>query len=151
MIFVKALEENIWRTPLKQLVRCRVDAKWCVDGVSVDVEPGLVVGFSKDEDADYFLTIHGRKEEPRCELVYVLPDDIVAFNDPKDAQHFIDRGKAKAMTEAEVLEAMQALAERQASGTAVAPVERNDDGDVVHTDTQPASAPAVKKNRRGKA
>lgn len=108
MFFVRAKEDAVWRTQLRQLVRCLVEARWAIDGQSVEVEPGLVVGFSEERDAEYFLTVHGRKEMPRCEIVHVVPGMIVAFHDETDAQYFVERNLGESVTEAEVIAMMQA-------------------------------------------
>lgn len=127
MHFVRAKTDGVWDTavdpqggtvlypkPPRHLVRCLVeDGVWAVDKEAVEVERGLVVGYTREEDAEYMLKgHHPRKELPRGEPVYVQPGMIVAFHAERDAQWAVATGKADAMTPEEV---MQAMAEAQAA------------------------------------
>ena len=123
MHFVRAKEDAIWDTavdpqgarqlypkPPRHLVRCLVeDGVWSVDKERVEVELGLVVGYTRQEDAEYMLGgHHPRKEMPRAEQVIVQRGMIVCFHSQRDADWAVQTGKADGMTPTEVMEALQA-------------------------------------------
>jgi hypothetical protein len=113
MQYVRALVNDQWReVPVKvappaepdphapeppklvrTLVRCEEVGKWCVNNAEfgVDVSPGLVLGFNRAEDAEFFLL----SEKKRASRVQVSKGDIVTFWNDEDAQHFIDIGQAE--------------------------------------------------------
>lgn len=156
---VRALEEGVWNIcrrrnqrmaahaaaepdlymPLRYLVRVLVEeAKWAIDGVGVDVEQGLVVSFSREDDAKYFLSAHGRREAPKCEPVWVAAGMIVAFHDPNDAQFFVETGKAEPISEEEFVAIVQA--QRQLAEPEVVTAEKTRVGsDAEVTQTKPKS------------
>ena len=118
MHFVKALVEGYWNiaavrdshgkpTGRRFLVRALEDSMWCLDAVGIEVEPGLVVGSSFEEDQKYFTALT-RKQAPRGEIVSVVPGMIVAFENSGDAAHFVEIQQAEHMTDDDVADAMRA-------------------------------------------
>jgi hypothetical protein len=125
---------TLWPKPPRYLVRCLVeDGVWSVDSERVEVELGLVLGYTRKESADYMLSgHHPRKELPRAEMVLVSPGMIVCFQNERDAHWAVRSGKAEGMTPTEVMEALQAAQaamQQQAEGSEVEPVADNDEGD----------------------
>lgn len=142
--YVEALEDNVWRSA-RQMVVALVDAKWCIDGRGVDVLPGVIYSFDRDEDAAYLLTLHENERggQPRAVPVAVRAGAALAFWREADAAHFVNAGKARWLSPDEV----QALAE-QAMALHDAPPNDHDD----HHDEAPvvakASPVAEPKSRR---
>lgn len=132
--WVRAKEEGVWDVavdphnpnvqypkPPRYLVRCCVDeAVWSIDGRGVEVERGLVVGYTRQDAAEYILNgHHPRKEAPRAEPVHVVQGMIVVFENEADAQWAVRSGKADGMTPTEVMDALrqiQAAVEAQQAG-----------------------------------
>ncbi len=127
MHFVRSLTEDCWRSH-RFMVRSFEQSKWCIDGKGVDVDPGVVYSFGKDDDGEHFLTFDQRKgEEPRAELVFVNEGDIVAFHFEADAKFFIDQKKAEPLSEAQVAEIVRA--HQQAAEQQSEPIEIDDEDD----------------------
>lgn len=108
--FVQSLDDGVWdaitetypdfSTPRARrfLVRACVEGKW----MGIEVEPGLVVGFEREDDAAYFLNAHNpRKEAPRAVQVVVQKGEVVAFWTAADASYFVRKGLAVALSEEE--------------------------------------------------
>lgn len=150
MFFVRAKEDAVWRTQLRQLVRCLVEAKWAIDGQSVEVEPGLVVGFNNEDDAAYFLNVHleNRRETPRCEPVHVVPGMIVAFHGEADAHYFVERGLGESVSHAEVIALMQAAQNGEPAGPADDGASAETGGEIVAGDNAPTPKKAGKKSTK---
>lgn len=150
--FVQALATEVWDEiretkpdfanprPVRTMVRALVEAKWSIDRVGTDVEPGLVVAFERKDDADYFLTAHGRKEEPRADLVYVTEGSVVAFSNASDAEYWVRKGRARSLTEAEAY-ALAHQAQMAAATEAAQAGTEEDDMQKVKLDNK-AGAPA---------
>ncbi len=102
--FVEALESACWRSPGRQMVVSLVEARWAIDGAGVDVLPNVVYSFASDDTAHYLLTVHENERggQPRCVPVFVEKGNIVAFHREDDAMYFVQAGKARQVTDAEV-------------------------------------------------
>lgn len=160
MHFVKALESGLWDgRDGRRFVRVLVDhAIW----LGRNVEQGMLFGFNKPDDADYFLTVHQseRLGVPRCEPFTVVAGQVVPVEDPADASWLVQTGKAISLTieqvHAEFAAARQELAQI-ASGDAEEgeTVERETKAVTPVVETSPptpiaAPTPAPKPARSGK-
>lgn len=151
--FVEALESGVWRHH-EQLIVALVDAKWCIDGKGVDVLPGVVYPFQRDEDAHYFLALHENERggQPRAMPLVVEKGAMVTFWRESDAEFFVAAGKARRMSDAEV-SAVFAAANGDAAPAVAAPVvepEAHDDTDDAHPDA-PATVTQAKPRGKRKA
>jgi len=151
---VRALEEACWTTcvrgeikpgsdqPLavRHLVRVLVEQEtmWSIDHVGVEVERGLVVSFSREDDAAWFTTPASRKDAARAEPVWVVPGMIVAFHDVRDAEFFIRAGKAESMTETEFYAVVQQMQAGQQDVPQAEPVVDADPEPVAAVPSEPA-------------
>lgn len=144
--FVEALDSGVWRHH-DQLIIALVDAKWCIDGKGVDVLPGVVYPFARDEDANYFLTLHENERggQPRAVPCVVDKGSMVTFWREADAAHFVNAKKARWLTDAEVNAAFAAVRSDSVEHHAEAPVAAEPE----HVDTDaPVEASAPKKRAR---
>jgi|GEM_PF-4061031 len=113
--FVRAKAPGHWPSfGTTFLIRALVKAVWSVDHQSLVVEPGLVIGFSREDDATYFLNAHipseptiKDPEEPRAAPVVVEEGSIVCFADEKLAAFAVEKGLADPMSEQDVMEAVE--------------------------------------------
>lgn len=116
--FVRAKAPGHWPAfGSTYLVRALVKRVWSVDQKSVVVEPGLVVGFNNESDAQYFLNAHipsepttKDPEEPRAAPVLVEEGSIVCFADEKLAAFAVEKGLADPMSEQDVMDAVERAA-----------------------------------------
>lgn len=113
--FVRARAPGHWPVfGTTHLVRALVKAVWSIDQKSTVVEPGLVVGFASESDAQYFINAHipaeptiKEPEEPRAAPVMVEEGSIVCFADEKLAAFACEKGLADPMSEQDVMEAVE--------------------------------------------
>lgn len=150
MYWVRSTEEACWRSH-RQMVRALEAGVWSIDKEGVEVEPGLVVSFSDDRDAQHFLYAD-RKTEARAEPVYVRPGDLVCFHFKADAEFFTTSGRGVEMTESEVAaliaEAQRAHAAAQASEVEpTEPTDLSEDDEMLKDkiENKSAAAPAETK------
>lgn len=159
MHFVRSKEAGVWTdTGSRFLVRSLVKALWAVNQQGVVVEPGLVLGFNRQEDAVYLLEAHvprepadmlKKPEEPKADQVYVEVGSIVCFHDARDAAYFVEKGRGDPMSEQDVVAAMQAYAEQQTE-----PVQHEEPADVhkpkMENKAQETKAPTAPKGGKAK-
>lgn len=114
--FVEALEEAVWRSE-RQMVLALVEARWRIDTTGVQTMPHVVYSFASEDDATYFLTVHEgeRNGQPRAVPVYVRKGDIVTFWRREDAAYFVDKGRARWVSDDE-LRHLAAVAAAEAQG-----------------------------------
>ena len=161
--FVRALADGVWDVANdaynpnviqypRYLVRALVnDVTWNVNRAPVEVEAGLVLGFQRQEDAEYFLNgHHPRKEHPRAEMVHVAKDMIVCFYAERDAQWAMASGKAVGMSEAEVIAAMEAVQAAAQSQAAAATEPGSEAEPVTEADPTPVVTQSKPKGKKGK-
>lgn len=84
-----------------------VRGTWNIDGHGVSVVEGAVYSFANEADALYLMTVHenefGAEDgPPRAVPVAVQKGTVVSFWRDSDAQYFVDRGKARWLSETEV-------------------------------------------------
>lgn len=84
-----------------------VRGTWNIDGHGVSVVEGAVYSFANEADALYLMTVHenefGAEDgPPRAMPVAVQKGTVVSFWRDSDAQYFVDRGKARWLSESEV-------------------------------------------------
>lgn len=113
--YVQALENACWRSH-RQMIVSLVESRWGIDSVGVHVVPNVVYSFEKDADADYLLNIHVnehgvRDGAPRAVPVNVEKNMIVAFWRKEDALFFVNKGVAREVTEAELMQMLEPAAE----------------------------------------
>lgn len=135
------------------LVRALVKAVWSIDHKSTVVEPGLVVGFAHENDAQYFINAHipaeptiKEPEEPRAAPVMVEEGSIVCFADEKLAAFACEKGLADPMSEQDVMEAVERAASVQIEAADEATVEEgNDDVHKPKMENKAEAAPPATK------
>ena len=77
-------------------MRALEHGSWGVNGVAVDVFPGLVVSYRDDAYARWWL------DQPRrAQRVIVEPGELVAFHEDADAMYFVEQGQAELVSEEE--------------------------------------------------
>ena len=151
--FVEALEEAVWRSE-RQMVLALVEARWRIDTTGVQTMPHVVYSFASEDDANYFLTVHEgeRNGQPRAVQVYVRKGDIVTFWRREDAAYFVDKGRARWVSDDELrqMAAAAAQAERDATRDDAREVARDPEpvAELVHQDA-PIEEPGRKKGKRG--
>lgn len=150
--FVEALDSGVWRHH-DQLIIALVDAKWCIDGKGVDVLPGVVYPFARDEDANYFLTLHENERggAPRAMPLVVEKGAMVTFWRESDAAYFVEKGKARHLTDAEVAAAFAAANGEPVPEPAREPARDVSDAGPNHEDTAVPSAPKTRKKKAATA
>lgn len=137
------------------LVRALVKRVWSIDQKSVVVEPGLVVGFSSESDATYFLNAHipsepttKDPEEPRAVPVMVEEGSIVCFADEKLAAYAVEKGLADPMSEQDVMEAVErahGAAQGEVADEATGAAEETDDVHKPAMENKAQAAPPATK------
>lgn len=113
--FVRAKAPGHWPSfGNTHLVRALVKAVWSINQKSTVVEPGLVVGFAREDDATYFLNAHipsepttKEPEAPRAEPVIVDEGSIVCFDNEALAAFAVEKDLADPMSEADVMAAVE--------------------------------------------
>ena len=116
MLIVRALEAGFWpHVPTgpdgeykRTLAVAGVRGRWCVNGVGVDVWPGLVLGFEDATSAQFF------KASEKAWLPIVEVGSILAFHADSDALYFVNQGQAEIVSQQEaqaIFEQAKAAAE----------------------------------------